>query len=64
VLLRFVSRIRCELGLGLVLVLVLGLGFRVQRCADPEILGPCQSTDSDQRSASAAVRNRVSAVSG
>jgi len=47
-----------------VLVLGLGLGFRVQRCTDPEILGPCQSTDSDQRSASAAVRNRVSAVSG
>ena len=48
------------------LVLGLGLGFRVQRCADPETLGPCQSTDSDQRSASSAVglHNRVSAVSG
>ena len=41
------------------LVLGLGLGFRVQRCMDPEILGP----HSDHASASAAIRNSVSAVS-
>jgi len=40
------------------LVLGLGLGFRVQRCMDPEILGP----HSDHASASAAIRNSVSAV--
>ena len=50
VLLRLGSGLRYELGLGLMLVLGLGLGFRIQRCADPVILGSLLSTDSDQRS--------------
>ena len=62
VLLRLGSGFGYELGLGL--MLVLGLGFRVQRCADPVILASLLSRDSDQRSvsASAAIRNSVSAV--
>ena len=64
VLLRLGSGLRYELGLGLMLVVGLGLGFRVQRCADPVILGSLLATDSDQISvsASAAIRNSVSAV--
>jgi len=54
-------------GLWLGLVLRLGLGFRVQRCADPEILGLHQSAYSDKKSASAIVglvlRSHGSAVS-
>ena len=65
-LLRLGSGLGYELGLGLpvMLVLGLGLGFRIQRCADPVILGSLLSTDSDQRSvpAPAAIRNNVSAV--
>jgi len=64
VLLRLGSGLGYELGLGLMLVVGLGLGFRVQRCADPVILGSLLATDSDQISvsASAAIRNSVSAV--